>query len=92
MLSNRVYGAKLDIQPSDEPSLVVSVTQISTDPALTVGSPVAAGTSKIGTVVDLSASSGRRSPGTQDAGNNVSLAVHPAATLRLPSPAPVGAR
>ena len=85
VLSNRVYGAKLDIQPSDEPSLVVSVTQISTDPALTVGSPVAAGTSKIGTVVDLSGVERQAlARHTQDAGNNVSLTVHPAATLRLP--------
>jgi hypothetical protein len=85
VLSNRVYGARVDIRPSNAPSLVVSMTQLRSDPALTVGSPVAAGTSKVGTVVDL-AGVERQSLArhTQDAGNNVSLEVHPAATLSIP--------
>jgi hypothetical protein len=85
VISNRVYGARLDIRPSSAPSLVVSLTQIRPDPALTVGSPVAAGTSKVGTVVDLSGVERQAlARYTQDAGNNVSLEVHPAATVSIP--------
>lgn len=85
VLSNRVYGARIDIRPSRATSFVVSMTQLRADPALTVGSPVAAGTSKIGTVVDLSGVERQAlARHTQDAGNNVSLEVHPAATLSIP--------
>jgi len=85
VLSNRVYGAQLDIRPSSAPSLVVTLTQLSPDPALTVGSAVAAGSSKVGTIVDLSGVERQAlARYTQDAGNNVSLEVHPAATLSIP--------
>ncbi len=85
VISNRVYGAQLDIRPSSAPSLVVSLTQLSADPALTVGSTVAEGTSKVGTIVDLSGVERQAlARYTQDAGNNVSLEVHPAATLSIP--------
>jgi hypothetical protein len=85
VLSNRVYGARVDIRPSSAPSLVVSLTQIDPDPALTVGSAVAEGTSKVGTIVDLSGVERQAlARYTQDAGNNVSLEVHPAATLSIP--------
>ena len=36
------YGAEIDIQPQSAPSLVVAVTQLAADPALTVGSAVVA--------------------------------------------------
>jgi hypothetical protein len=85
VISNRVFGARLDIRPSSAPSLVVTLTQIRPDPALSVGSSVAAGTSKVGTVVDLSRVERQAlARYTQDAGNNVSLEVHPAATVSIP--------
>jgi hypothetical protein len=85
VIANRVYGARLDIRPSNAPSLVVSLTQLRPDPALTVGSSVAAGTSKVGTIVDLSGVEKQAlARYTQDAGNNVSLEVHPAATVSIP--------
>ena len=85
VLANRVYGARIDVRPSSAPSLVVSLTQVRPDPALVVGSMVAAGTSKLGTIVDLSGVERQAlARYTQDAGNNVSLEVHRAATASLP--------
>jgi hypothetical protein len=52
------------------------------DPALTVGSPLTAGTSKIGTVLDFSGVEQLAlARYTQDAGNQVAISVHSAATL-----------
>ena len=63
--------------PSSAPSLIVC-PQLEPDPALTVGSAVAEGTSKVGTIVDLSGVERQAlARYTQDAGNNVSLEVHP---------------
>ena len=85
VLANRVYGSRIDIRPADAPSLIVSLTQLKPDPALTVGSPVAASTSKLGTVLDLSPVQDQAlARFTQDAGNNVSVEVRPAATLGAP--------
>jgi hypothetical protein len=85
VVSNRTYGARIDIRPSAAPSFVVSLTQLRPDPSLTVGSPVALGTSKIGTIVDLSGVERQAlARYTQDAGNNVSLEVSPSATLDIP--------
>jgi hypothetical protein len=80
-----VYGARIDIRPSNAPSLVVSLTHIRPDPALTVGSAVAATSSKIGTVVGLAGVERQAlARYTQDAGDNVSLTVHHAATVSIP--------
>jgi hypothetical protein len=85
VLSNRSYGARIDIRPSEAPALVVAVTQLRADPALTVGSPVVEGASKLGTVVDLAAVERQAlARYTQDAGNNVSVEVYPAAAVALP--------
>jgi hypothetical protein len=84
VLSNRTYGARIDIRPQTSPSVVVSVTHLRADPALTVGSAVSAARSKIGVVVDLAGVERQAlARYTQDAGNNVSLSVHPAASLSL---------
>jgi hypothetical protein len=84
VLSNRTYGARIDIRPQSAPSVVVSLTHLRPDPALTVGSAVAARRSKIGVVLDLSAVERQAlARHTQDAGNNVSLEVRTAATLSL---------
>jgi hypothetical protein len=85
VLNGRRRGVRLDIQPASAPSLVVSVTRLRPDPALTVGSPVAAAKSRIGTVLDLSKLERQAlARYTQDAGNHVSIEVHPAATTALP--------
>jgi hypothetical protein len=85
VLNGRRRGVRLDIQPASAPSLVVSVTRLRPDPALSVGSPVAAASSRIGTVLDLSTLERQAlARYTQDAGNHVSIEVHPAATTALP--------
>ena len=38
VLNGRKYGSVIDIQPADEPSVVLSVSHVQADPALTVGS------------------------------------------------------
>jgi len=85
VLNGRAYGSRIEIQPSGAPSIVVSITHLRPDPSLTVGSTVTAVTSKIGTLIDFSAAERQAlARYTQDAGNHVSLEVHPAATLALP--------
>ncbi len=82
VISGRRRGARVDIQPSGAASIVVSLTHLRPDPALTVGSTVAAASSKVGTLLDL-ADVERQALAryTNDAGNHVALEVHPAATL-----------
>ena len=85
VLDGRTYGARIDIQPSGNPSLVVSLTHLRSDPSLTVGSSVAATTSKVGTVLDFTGVERQAlARYTQDAGNHVALSVHPAAALSFP--------
>ena len=73
------------MQPANAPSLVVSLTHVRPDPALTVGYAVAAGTTKLGAVIDLSRVEKQTlARYTQDAGNHVTVEVRPAATLTLP--------
>ena len=85
VLNGKSFGARIDIQPTAAPSLVVSLTQLSPDAALTVGSTVAASTTKVGQVIDLSGVERQAlARYTQDAGNHLAIEVHPAATLTLP--------
>ena len=85
VLDGRSYGARIDIQPSGNPSLVVSLTHLRPDPSLTVGSSVASTTSKIGTVVNFAGVEGQAlARFTQDAGNHVAVSVHPPAALAYP--------
>ena len=80
VVSNRVYGARIDIRPIDAPSVVVSLTHLRADPALTVGANVQRARSKVGAIVDMTAVERQAlARYTQDAGNNVSLSVRPAA-------------
>jgi hypothetical protein len=85
VVNARTRGVRVDLEPASAPSFVVSLTRLRADPALTVGMSVAAGRSKIGSVLDLSRLE-RHSLAryTQDAGNHVSLEVHPAPTLTRP--------
>ena len=85
IIGGRRYGFRIDIQPASAPSLVVSLTHLRSDPALTVGAAVTAATTKIGTVLDFSRVERQAlARYTQDAGNHVSIEVHPAATLAIP--------
>jgi len=84
VLDGAVHGERIDIQPTNAPSLVVSVANIAADPSLTVGSGVTAGSSKLGELLDLSKIETQAlARYTNDAGNHVLVEVHPAATLSL---------
>jgi len=85
VLAGKQYGSRIDIQPSADPSLVVSLTHLRLDPSLTVGSSVASTTAKIGTVLNFAGVEGQAlARYTQDAGNHVAISVHPAAALAYP--------
>jgi hypothetical protein len=84
VLNGKRFGARIELQPAGAPSIVVALTHLQSDPALAVGSAVTAGTSKVGTVVDLSQVERQAlARYTQDAGNHVTLQVFQAATLTL---------
>jgi hypothetical protein len=82
VLDGRTYGSRIDIQPSAAPSLVVTVTQLTPDPAMTVGTTVTASGTKLGRVIDLSGVEKQAlAQYTQDAGNHVAIELRPAAML-----------
>jgi len=82
VLSGRVLGSRIDIQPTAAPSLVVSVSHVRVDPALAVGSPLAAGGTKLGSVLDFSHVEHQAlARHTNDAGNHVVVEVHPSPAL-----------
>jgi hypothetical protein len=84
-LRGRTFGARIDIQPTSAPALVVRLTHLRPDPALTVGSTVGASISKVGSIIDFSEVEKQAlARYTQDAGNHVSIELHPAATLATP--------
>jgi hypothetical protein len=84
ILDGQSYGSVIDIQPSDEPSVVLSITHLRADPALRVGSAVSTRTSKIGSVIDLAGVERLAlARYTQDAGNHVAIAVRSATTVPL---------
>lgn len=80
VIDGRAYGVRIDVRPSSAPSLIVSLTHLSPDPSLAVGSQVLASVSKLGTVVDV-ASVERQSLARHASagGNNVAIEVLPAA-------------
>jgi hypothetical protein len=85
ILDGRSYGQRIEVQPTNAPSIVVVVSHLRADPALEVGSAVVAGSSKLGSVLDFSGVEKQTlSRYTQDAGNHVLVEVHAAATLSLP--------
>ena len=78
------YGARIDIQPQSAPSLIVSLTQVKADASLAVGRNVVSGATRVGVVVDLSRVERQAlARFTNDAGNHVSVAIRPAASLVL---------
>jgi hypothetical protein len=84
VLNGKAYGSVIDIEPVGEPSVVLSVSHVQADPALTVGSMIAASTSRLGRVVDLSGAERLAlARYTRDAGNYVELVLHPAGSVPL---------
>jgi len=80
VIDGKAFGSRIDVRPSASPSLIVTLTHLKPDPSLTVGSPVFASSSKLGTVVDVATVERQalaKHAGT--GGNNVAIDVHPAA-------------
>jgi murein DD-endopeptidase MepM/ murein hydrolase activator NlpD len=84
VVGGKRYGSRIDIQPQNAPSVVVSLTQLRVDPSLTVGSTVVSGARKLGTVVDLARVERQAlARYTNDAGNHVTVELRPAASVVL---------
>ena len=84
VLDGARLGSTIEIQPTGSASLVVGVSHVRTDPALFVGSPVTAGGTRLGSIVDFShAERQALARYTNDAGNHVVVEVHPAASLSV---------
>jgi hypothetical protein len=82
VVEGKVYGSEIDIQPQTAPSLVVAVSQLVADPALTVGTSVVSGATKVGRVADLAAIEQQAlARYTNDAGNHVTVEVRNAPVL-----------
>jgi hypothetical protein len=85
VIDGHTYGERIEIQPTDAPSVVVGLDNLRPDPSLAVGSTVAASTSRVGTILDLSRVERQAlSQYTQDAGDHVAITVRPAAALATP--------
>jgi murein DD-endopeptidase MepM/ murein hydrolase activator NlpD len=84
VLAGHRFGSTIDIQPQSAPSLVVTLTQLRADPAITVGANVVSGRTKIGAVANLAPYERQAlAHFTNDGGNHVSIEVRPAAALVL---------
>lgn len=85
VVNGKIYGVRIDVQPSGNPGYVVAVSYLTPDPALTVGTTVEAARSKLGRVIDLSAvESAELARFTQDKGQHVHIEVHPTASPASP--------
>jgi hypothetical protein len=85
VINGHAYGVRIDVQPSGNPGVVVSLENLRADPALTVGSTVLAGRTKIGRIVDLSeVERAGLARYTQDNGQHVHIEVHPATSIASP--------
>ena len=85
IVDGRVYGKRIEIQPSGNSGLVVALTNLSVDPVLSVGTPLLAGRTKLGRVVDVTpVERAALARYTQDQGQHVHLEVLPAASLATP--------
>ncbi len=82
IIEGKTYGSEIDIQPQTAPSVVVAVTQLVADPALSVGTAVVSGATKLGRVADLAAVEQQAlAHYTNDAGNHVTIEVRSAPVL-----------
>ncbi|MGH3008053.1 MAG: hypothetical protein ACRDLM_01410 [Gaiellaceae bacterium] len=79
VVEGKQYGSEIDIEPQNSPSLVVAVSQLVSDPSLSVGSAVVSGATRLGTVVDLaSVEQQALAHYTNDGGNHVTVLVRSA--------------
>lgn len=84
VVSGKVVGAEIELRPTSAPSLVVLLENVRPDRALTVGASVAAGSSKLGRVTDISRFERQAlARHAADRGNNVAIQVYTSATLSL---------
>jgi len=82
VLDGRKFGARIDLQPLGSPGLVVTVTHLAPDQALTVGTTVVAARTRIGSVIDLSqVESSALARYTHDRGSHVHIEVRPTENL-----------
>ncbi|MDQ3866723.1 MAG: M23 family metallopeptidase [Actinomycetota bacterium] len=85
IVDGRPYGKRVELQPAGNPGVVVALTNIEIDPALTVGSTVVAARTKVGQVIDVSSvERAGLARYTQDRGQHVHLETHAAASLATP--------
>jgi murein DD-endopeptidase MepM/ murein hydrolase activator NlpD len=85
ILNGRRFGSTLQIEPTGAPSLVVDISHLRLDPSLVVGSPVSAGATHLGQLLDFSRAEHQAlAHYTNDSGNHVVIEVHQAATLQSP--------
>jgi len=85
VISGRHCGVRLDIRPDDDAAVIVSMTRISVDRTLTIGSPLQAGRTRVGSIIDLSSLEQQKlAQYTQDTGNHVTIEVNSAAMSILP--------
>jgi hypothetical protein len=85
IVAGRVVGSEIELRPTSAPSLIVAIENVRPDRALTVGSSVAAGSSKLGRVVDIRRYEKQALERfATDGGNNVSIQVHRSASLGIP--------
>lgn len=79
VVAGKAVGSRIEIRPSLEPSLVLTVTNVRPDPVLSVGSIVERSSSKIGAAVDIAAVEEQSlAAHARDDGNNVAISVFPA--------------
>jgi hypothetical protein len=80
MINGYARGVQLDIRPDADATMIVSMTRIAADPELVIGKPLQAGVSRVGSIIDFSKLEKQKlAHYTQDAGNHVTIEVHPAA-------------
>ena len=85
IIAGSKVGSEIELRPTSAPSLVIAIENVLTDPALTVGANVAAGSSKLGRVVDIRRFEKQAlARFAADGGNNVSIEVYPSASLGVP--------
>lgn len=79
ILNGSRHGSRIDIRPTDVPSVIVSLAHVEPDPALAVGSAVSVGSTKVGSVAEIAQIERQAlARHTNDNGDNVAVEVHPA--------------
>ena len=78
VIGGKSVGKRIDLRPSQSPSVMVSVLHVRPDPAIAVGTPVLAATSKLGTAANVAAVEEQAlAAHAPHDGNNVSIVVYP---------------